>query len=688
MSTTTQQTLSQKFENFLTRYYKNQVMELAKSYPQKKSLKIEFKDLNNYDPELCDKLIEKPDKTINSAQNALKNIDLPIDKKLEDTNIRFIELTKSEKVLARNIRSHHIGQFISLEGIIRKATEVRPKLTKAHFECLRCGHEQKIKQDGNDFKEPYECNGCERKGPFDLNEDKSEFMDSQKIQIQEVPEKLRGGEQPQDINIQVEDDITGKGVPGNRVIINGILRSYQKTNTKGKTNLFDVYVDCNSIEIKEQEFREIEITEQEKEKIIELSQDEEIYQKIIDSIAPSIYGYKNVKEAMTLQLFSGVPKKLPDGSRIRGDIHTLLVGDPGIGKSQILRYVSNLAPRGVYASGKSSTSAGLTAAAVRDEFGDGKWTLEAGALVLADKGIATIDEIDKMDSKDRSALHEAMEQQRISIAKAGITATLQSRCALLGAANPKYGRFDEYEPIGEQIDLEPTLLSRFDLIFTLQDEPDEDEDSKIASHIMTSHETGEISHRNRGTESDSDIGDIEPVIEPDMMRKYIAFSKQVTPVLTPDAKEQMKEFYIDLRAAGEEDESPVPVTARQLEALIRLAEASARTRLSEDVVDVDAKRAINIVKECLKDVGVDPETGEYDIDMLATGTSKSQRDKIRALKEIIDELDQGGSGASKQEVVEEAEDRGISEKDVHDIIQRLREKGDIIEPKTGNLRTA
>jgi len=196
-----------------------------------------------------------------------------------------------------------------------------------------------------------------------------------------------------------------------------------------------------------------------------------IYDNVKRSIAPSIYGYDEVKEALALQLFSGVSKGLPDGTRIRGDIHILLVGDPGIAKSQLLRYISKLSPRGIYTSGKSSTSAGLTATAVKDELGDGRWTIEAGALVLADKGIACIDEMDKMRSEDRSALHEAMEQQTISVAKAGVMATLKSRCALLAAANPKFGRFDKFEGIAQQINLSPALMSRFDLIFVLTDEP-------------------------------------------------------------------------------------------------------------------------------------------------------------------------------------------------------------------------
>jgi replicative DNA helicase Mcm len=232
--------------------------------------------------------------------------------------------------------------------------------------------------------------------------------------------------------------------------------------------------------MKDQEFEEIEISQDDEEMIMAMSRDPEIYENIRKSIAPSIYGYEDVKEALGLQLVSGFEKNLPDGARIRGDIHILLVGDPGIAKSQLLRYMIKISPRGIYTSGKSSTSAGLTATAVKDELGDGRWTIEAGALVLADKGIAAIDEMDKMNNEDKSALHEAMEQQTISVAKAGVMATLKSRCSLLAAANPKLGRFDKYEPIAPQINLTPALMSRFDLIFVLTDDPESLEPGYIA----------------------------------------------------------------------------------------------------------------------------------------------------------------------------------------------------------------
>jgi replicative DNA helicase Mcm len=315
----------------------------------------------------------------------------------------------------RELRSDHIGKLLAIDGLVRTATEVRPKIISAAFQCQRCGFTFFKEQSGNKFEDQsLKCmnQACDRGGPFKLLLAQSKFVDAQKIRVQESPEDLRGGAQPQTLDVELEDDLAGRIFPGDRVIVNGILKSYQRSSPQqGKSTYFDLVHKGISVEMTEQEFEEIEIDPEEEKLIMELSCDPEIYEKIRGSIAPSIYGYDDVKEALALQLVSGFEKHLPDGARIRGDIHILLVGDPGIAKSQLLRYMIKISPRGIYTSGKSSTSAGLTATAVKDELGDGRWTIEAGALVLADKGIAAIDEMDKMDNDDKSALHEAMEQQ-------------------------------------------------------------------------------------------------------------------------------------------------------------------------------------------------------------------------------------------------------------------------------------
>jgi replicative DNA helicase Mcm len=1219
------QELTERFIQFYRNYYRDEIGKLAQRYPnEQRSLYVDYDDLYTFDPDTAEDYLNRPDEFQRYAEEALRLYDLPADVSLGQAHVRLQNIPDSIDI--RNIRVHddHIGKLVSVQGIVRKATDVRPKITEAAFECQRCGTMTYIPQQDSGFQEPHECQGCERQGPFRVNFDQSEFVDSQKIRVQESPEDLRGGETPQSIDINIEDDITGKVTAGDHVTINGVLHIEQQTSNNEKTPIFDLYMDGVSVTIEDEEFEDMEITEADKQEIVELSAHPDIYDEMVASVAPSIYGYDQEKLSMILQLFSGVTKHLPDGSRIRGDLHMLLIGDPGTGKSQLLSYIRHIAPRSVYTSGKGSSAAGLTAAAVRDDFGDGQqWTLEAGALVLADKGIAAVDELDKMRSEDRSAMHEALEQQSyhsdteillsdgrrvrigefvdeqmdrrsdevidgvdceilpvddfgvhsvdfetnettklpvdrisrheapdefvrvefsngrsvtvtpehpmfvdaggeigtveardiaagafvpaprklpnssvavefddephvwkardvdlpaeltedlaealgllvaeghsyagssheigvsnqderllarmaqlmhdafglestdttnaagtvtkrwvstklyrwfernvpelmetardkriparvlgaseehirrflvgafagdggveseamafstssrgladdyadalakigvasrihynaaedswktyvmgdsterfvdavvdpaderhekaqafversnetrrhhdvlptsaareirslralvglrltgqfrpnldegfgvqvetvrdqlavirdridavrddlsaapatdidairssidwsgrqvadhveefttsavhyaadggydepkrarmatlartavrdaldeaerradaleercdlrfyrvtnvetvpnegdhatewvydvtveptntfvsqgvvlhnsISISKAGINATLKSRCSLLGAANPKYGRFDQYEPIGEQIDLEPALISRFDLIFTVTDQPDPEKDGDLADHILQTNYAGELhTQRTRMTNSnfsqeevDAATEEVEPAIDPDLLRKYIAHAKRnCYPTMTDEARAAIREFYVDLRARGADEDAPVPVTARKLEALVRLAEASARVRLSDTVEAEDAERVIRIVRSCLEAIGVDPETGEFDADVIETGRSKTQRDRIKNLKGLISELEsEYEEGAPLDEVLDRAEtDLGLERSKAEDELEKLRRKGEVYEPTQNHLRT-
>lgn len=696
-----QDLVTDKWEDFLKKYYWDEIIELSNSYPERRSLFVQFSEMDIYDPTIADMLLDDPDVTIESATRALREMDIPTGVTLDEANLRIIKLPRKIKI--RDIRSEDIGKLMGIEGLVTKATEVRPRIVEAAFECPFCHHIFSVLQSGRQFKEPVECEqesgGCGRKAQrFIIRVDKSKFVNAQKIRLQESPEELRGGELPQVLDVNLEADISGEVSPGDRVIVTGILRSYQRTTQFGKTPFFDIFLDGNSLELKEEEFEEIEITEEDEREIMALRDQPDVYEKLIRSIAPSIYGYEEIKEAMILQLFAGVPKELPDETRVRGDIHVLLVGDPGVAKSQLLISLVKLAPRGLYTGGKSSTSAGLTAAAVRDEFGEGRWTLEAGALVLADKGIAAVDEIDKMKKEDRDALHEAMEQQTVSIAKAGIMARLNSRCALLAAANPKYGRFDKYTAIAEQINMPPTLLSRFDLIFTMMDRPNEEVDTKTAEHIIGTHYAGELLARleNIGKMEEAEkehfreaMQTMEPAVSGELLRKYVAWSKRkVFPVMAEEAKNKFLEFYIGLRRQGYEDEdAPVPVTARQLEALIRLGEARARARLSDKITAEDAERVINVVTYCLKRVFVDPETGKLDADWVTVGTTKTKRDRARSIREIIKELEKEyGEEVPTEEVLDLAEEEGMEREKAEEMIEVMKKDGILYSPGSGVIK--
>ncbi|WP_254522042.1 LAGLIDADG family homing endonuclease [Natrinema caseinilyticum] len=1163
--------LVDSFEQFFRNYYDNEIKQLAQRYPnEQRSLHVDWQDLYRFDPDLADDFIAQPEQLQRYAEESLRLYDLPIDVSLGQAHVRIRNLPETESPEIREIRARDMNSLVQVHGIVRKATDVRPKIEEAAFECQLCGTLTRVPQSSGDFQEPHECQGCERQGPFRVNFDQSEFVDSQKLRIQESPEGLRGGETPQSLDVHVEDDITGEVTPGDHVSATGVLRLEQQGDQQEKSPVFDFYMEGMSVDVDEEQFEDMDITEEDKKAIYEISNRDDVYEHMIASIAPSIYGYDQEKLAMILQLFSGVTKQLPDGSRIRGDLHMLLIGDPGTGKcvrgdtkvtladgrdvtirelvesnledpkpiddgwwdeidlevpslqddgsiipqratkvwkreapdrmyrlrtssgrelevtpshplfvqhdsqfkpivagdltegqfiaapctlstegddtldvnfrqsrsqnavqlelpnewtpslarligyiiaegyveqrdnntgfvsitnndrevlddaanafeklglniterepheeknarellcsagefvsfletlepcihqssdnqcvpeaifratestkseflkafiegeghvsksqreitiasmsrellenvrtlllslgirsqlherhngscrlrisgdefetyvseigfitdrkqqateqyvdtngntnldvvpnigtklrqireslsltqaecgvprstyqnyergsknpsreslrkvvlafkdalseqdnqnkgaavadggslptsitaleqfvegavaweriesidtvtpdydwvydleiegthnyisngvishnSQMLGYIENIAPRSVYTSGKGSSSAGLTAAAVRDDFGDGQqWSLEAGALVLADQGIAAVDELDKMRSEDRSAMHEALEQQKISVSKAGINATLKSRCSLLGAANPKYGRFDQYEPISEQIDLEPALISRFDLIFTVTDTPDEEKDRNLAEHIITTNYAGELTTQREQLASldvstdeiDEMTAKVDPEIDAELLRKYIAFSKQnCHPRMTEAAREAIRDFYVDLRSKGTDDDAAVPVTARKLEALVRLSEASARVRLSDTVEQSDAEQVIEIVRSCLQDVGVDPETGEFDADIVEAGTSKSQRDRIKNLKQLIGDIEEEyDDGAPVDIVLERAEEVGMDHSKAEHEIDKLKQKGEVYEPSTDTLRT-
>ncbi|MBN1357523.1 minichromosome maintenance protein MCM, partial [Candidatus Bathyarchaeota archaeon] len=387
-------------------------------------------------------------------------------------------------------------------------------------------------------------------------------------------------------------------------------------------------------------------------------------------IAPSIYGYDHIKEAIMYLLFGGVSKSLPDIT-IRGEMNALLIGDPGTAKSQLLQYVSKIAPRGLYTSGRGTTAAGLTAAVIREK--GGSMSLEAGALVLADKGIACIDEMDKMRPEDRVAIHEAMEQHTVSVAKGGIVATLNARTAMLAAANPSLGRYEPHRTVAENISLPVTILSRFDLIFVLRDVPDKNADAKMSEHILEIHRRG--------------ISPVEAQVEADLMRKYVSYAKAIKPVLSKDALKRLSEFYLAMRSASETEGSPVAITARQLESLVRIAEARARVALKKEVSAEDADAAIAIMKRSLEEVGIDLSSYKMDIDLIMTGRPKSVRDKMQVVLSVLIEMEKETGMVEKAALVNELElKHKIQRAEIERMIWQLLREGTIYEHREGYLK--
>ena len=824
-------------------------------------VKLNFSQLAEFSPVLSDNMIQVPEDRLAFMETALGELGL-----VENPRIRLEELPRTSYIKVRDIRAKHLDQLLWIDGIVRQASDVRPQVVNAKFECPNCGAILSVLQIDRKFREPSRCS-CGWKSNFKILS--KEMVDAQRLVIEESPDALEGGEQPRRINVFLKEDLVdpkmeGKTTPGSRVSIYGILKEVPvPLQTGAISTRFDIAVEANNAISGEEGFEDLDISEEDIRQIQELAVDPNLYERLSKSIAPSIYGFDKIKEAVLLQLFGGVKKKKSDVGFTRGDIHVLLVGDPGVAKSVLLKYISIIAPKGRYVSGKAATAAGLTAAVVKDEFLRG-WSLEAGAMVLSNKGTVCIDEIEKMSEQDRSTMHEAMEQQcylpdfeimfadgskkkigtfvdylieknadkveqgvnceilsldenneilttdfesiypagiknvsrhiapdkfvriilsngrevtvtpehpcwavkdgrittvaaknlkeeeffpvpvglitgenikvvsdiyqdglqlqqikkssgrigwikvqsvniirnpglkwvydimiepthsfisngmilhnSVTISKANIQATLRAETTVLAAGNPKLGRFDPYTPIPNQIDISPALLSRFDVIFIIRDLPNKIQDAAIAKHVLEEHQQ-EV---------------IRDVVEPKLFRKYVAYAKQkVKPKLTNEAVEEIKEFYIRLRnqpGRADSELKPIPITARQLEGIVRLAEAHAKMRLNLEVTREDAKKAIELVKFSLMQVGYDEETKSFDVDRMTTGITTSKRGKILLVRETIAQLESRLGKLIPSEELERALEGKITALELDEALMQLSKSGDIFKPKKGFIQ--
>ena len=661
----------EKFQEFFNLSYKKAIhTNLSKGW---NFLIVDFFKLAEFDPRLADELLEEPNETVKAAEIGMEQFDVK-----GKFRVRFDNLPSSQRVNIRDTRSKHLGKFISYDGIIRQSSEVRPQAVSAKFECPSCGNNITMPQVDQQFREPTRCT-CGRKGKFRLLS--KELVDVQRLVIEESPETLEGGAQPKRLSVFLREDLVEprmerRTTPGTRVIANGVVVEVPIiTRTGGISTRFDLVMNANFLQAVEEDFSEIDLNKEDEAMIKELSKDPRIYEKLVESISPSIFGHEKVKEAILLQLFGGVRKIKREGTKVRGDMHILLVGDPGCGKSQLLTFVDLVAPKSRYVAGRSASGAGLTASVVKDEFLRG-WALEAGAMVLADKGTLVLDEMDKISRDDTAALHEAMEQQQISIAKANIQATLRTQTSVLAAANPKFGRFDPFIPIPQQIDLPPALITRFDLIFPMRDLPDKDKDASIADKILGSHS----------------YQDTDPEISKEVFRKYLAYTKQkIFPRLSQEAVEEIKNFYVNLRSSGQQGDQPVkaiPISARQIEAAIRLSEACAKIRLSDKVSKMDAIRAVSLLKGRLTELGMDPESGTIDIDRMTSGTTASTRNAIITVREVIFGLceEKDGAVSIEDDVKPKVFAKGVTEAKLEEAVNKLKKSGDLFEPKRGWLQ--
>lgn len=659
--------LIERVAEFLSEMYKNDLITAVSE--GRKSVLIDFSLIDKFDIELADHLLEYPEDTLAAAEEAVKQIETGLSE--AKLRLRFTNIPESRDIRIRNIRAENIGKILVVDGLVRRASEIRPEVSEAVFQCADCGNKIVVIQTERVLRTPTECDSCDNKRNFKLVSQK--LYDARWITVEE-PSEVTSGERPSNIMIYLKEDLTSpkmqnKTDPGNRIKVVGVLKELPRRFKGTRSRQMDIYIEANYVETIESEWEELEISNEDEQGILELANDPLIYKKLVQSIAPALYGREDIKEAIALQLFGGEMKILRDKTRVRGDIHLLLIGDPSTAKSAMIKVVSNLIPRGKYVSGKGVTAAGLTATVTKDEDFLGGWVLEAGALVMCNRSLLAIDEFEKVEKNDQTALHEAMEQQTISIAKANIVATLPARTSILAGGNPKLGRFDPYLPIKEQIDIPETLLSRFDLKFALRDLPNAEMDARIADHIMKARFFDEA--------------EAEPTIPVDMVKKYVAYArKNCHPKMTQEAAEELKGFYLSLRSRSG-DESPIAITPRQYEGLIRLSEAAAKVQLRAQVTKEDSIRAINLMKSSLRMFGFEPETGKIDIDR-AEGqkSTAAQRSRIRVLVDVIDDLSKKyGKDVPVDDILRQARSEGLDAPE--EILRKMLNEGLVFQPRQG-----
>ncbi len=658
------------------------------------TLIIFYEDLLAFDSEIAELLRKDPETLLENATEAFKNILKFPGSKLTDKDYFVRIITKDDKsplfISLRALRAKNIDNFVWTKGILVRSSTIRPKLVEATFECMTCKTEFEVLQLTSKIKWPNFCINprCKAKSQSDfrLVSKNSEFIDWQSVMIQEIPEDLPPGRIPRSVQAILTHDLVDTVKPGDRVKLMGTYKSVLAQSTKSiNSTLFKTFIDVNYIDPEDKSEGFIELSKEDKKEIEKLSKEPMIQKKIARSISPVIYGREELKMATALTLFGGTRKKRPGGGYKRGDIHLLFVGDPGTGKSEILKSAIEVSPRGLYTSGKGSSAVGLTAAVIKDN-DTGQMNLEAGAIVLANGGVAAIDEFDKMDTSDRSALHEAMEQQTVSIAKAGIVATLKAQTAIIAAANPRSGRYDRYKTPTQNIHLPPSLLSRFDLIFIVIDRPDPAEDAQMAEFILQNSMQGP----NDSFESKTGkTGNIAPIPSA-LLKKYIKYARKTChPVLTEEAKEEIKEFYLKLRGQYDSEDAIVSILARNLDALVRLSESYAKMALRDKVIKSDVEDVIKLFKRFLKDTGYDETTGKIDMDRILVGQSRSSISKLDKMLTRLKEIFEDGNwkALEKNNVIQILElEEDLDEKWIKDALEELIKEGTLYEPRNNMLR--
>jgi len=632
------QSVQNDFENFLTTFqsagdedeeqtkYMRMMIEAKSS--DTSHIDLDCMDLYAHKPQMYQQLVRYPQEVVPIFDEVLQSVyerDVEPDTS-QQMQVRTFNLKESTNM--RELNPSDIDQLISIKGMIIRSSPIIPDMKEAFFECLVCKHNVEVPIDKGFIAEPQTCTSCGAQKAFQLIHNRCKFADKQMVKIQETPESIPDGQTPQTVLSYSYDDLVDRVQPGDRVTITGIYRATPlRVIARQRTvkSVYKTHIDvihysksgAGRMTKKGEEGEEAEDPEVKaafEAKIKALSQEPDIYDRLVRALAPNIYEFDDVKRGVLLQLFGGADKNFKQSGRgrFRGEINVLLCGDPGTSKSQMLQYAVKLAARGIYTSGKGSSAVGLTAYVTKDPETK-QHVLESGALVLCDGGVCCIDEFDKMSDNTRSVLHEAMEQQTVSIAKAGIICSLNARTSILAAANPVESRWNRSMSVIENLKLPPTLLSRFDLIYLILDTPDRESDRRLAGHLV------ELYYREQDRT-------VKPeVMNRDLLSRYISYAREtVQPVLTEDASRDLIKEYVEMRNLGAA-KGTITATPRQLESLIRLSEAHARVRFSETVEAVDVAEATRLVKAAMRQSATDPRTGQLDLDLITTGTSNASR---------------------------------------------------------------